>query len=96
MPNTKTIRALKAAHRGKLVPAGPPDELVASLNKGDHRKFSRRGRRVVRLDEFTDEEIALIANSEQRSDDAYIDDLLEPNEQLRRTVRASAPRGKRK
>jgi DNA-damage-inducible protein J len=32
VPNEETIEAIKAARRGDLVTAGPPDRLLASLN----------------------------------------------------------------
>jgi DNA-damage-inducible protein J len=32
VPNDETIEAMKAARRGELVTAGPPDKLIASLN----------------------------------------------------------------
>jgi DNA-damage-inducible protein J len=32
VPNEKTIEAMKAARRGKLVTVGPPGKLLASLN----------------------------------------------------------------
>ena len=31
-PNAETVRAMKAARRGKLVKAGKPDKLLRSLN----------------------------------------------------------------
>ena len=34
-PNAETIEAMRAARRGELVPAGKPDNLLASLNAGD-------------------------------------------------------------
>lgn len=35
VPNAETIAAMKAARRGELVTAGPPDKLIASLNADD-------------------------------------------------------------
>ena len=32
-PNQETIDAIKAARRGELVTAGPPDALIVSLNE---------------------------------------------------------------
>jgi len=32
VPNAETIEAIKAARRGDLVTAGPPDQFLASLN----------------------------------------------------------------
>ena len=33
VPNDETIEAMKAARRGELTTAGPPDKLVANLNE---------------------------------------------------------------
>ena len=35
IPNTKTVKAMKAARRGELVVAGRPDELLGRLNADD-------------------------------------------------------------
>ena len=35
VPNDETIEAMKAARRGELVTAGPPDKLLTSLNADD-------------------------------------------------------------
>jgi DNA-damage-inducible protein J len=35
VPNAETIRAMKAARRGKLVTAGKPGKLLAALNEDD-------------------------------------------------------------
>jgi len=35
IPNDETIKAMKAARRGKLVTAGTPDHLLEKLNAGD-------------------------------------------------------------
>jgi DNA-damage-inducible protein J len=35
VPNAKTVAAMKAARRGKLVTAGKPGKLLASLNADD-------------------------------------------------------------
>jgi DNA-damage-inducible protein J len=34
-PNDETIEAMKAARRGEVVTAGPPDKLLGSLNEDD-------------------------------------------------------------
>jgi hypothetical protein len=47
--------------------ATPPDE---------YAPLRRRDRRVVRLEEFTDAEMALIATTEVLADDAHLDDEL--------------------
>jgi hypothetical protein len=63
LPNAKTIRAMKAARRGELVEAGSPDKLLASPRENDHAR-KRHDRRVVRLEDFTEEEMALIAKGD--------------------------------
>ncbi|HKO08934.1 MAG TPA: type II toxin-antitoxin system RelB/DinJ family antitoxin [Alphaproteobacteria bacterium] len=35
VPNDETIEAMKAARRGEVVTAGPPDKLLTSLNADD-------------------------------------------------------------
>ena len=35
VPNARTIQAMKAARRGKLVKVGSPKDLLTSLNEGD-------------------------------------------------------------
>jgi len=35
VPNEETIKAMKAARRGKLITAGAPDRLLEKLNAGD-------------------------------------------------------------
>jgi DNA-damage-inducible protein J len=35
VPNAETIKAMKAARRGKLVTAGKPGKLLAALNEDD-------------------------------------------------------------
>jgi len=35
VPNAETIKAMKAARRGKLVTAGKPGKLLAGLNEDD-------------------------------------------------------------
>ena len=35
VPNSETVAAMKAARRGELIHAGPPDDLLRSLNAGD-------------------------------------------------------------
>ena len=73
MPNAKTIRAIKAARRGELVTVGSTDELLASLNDDVRAKPDRRGRRAMRLEDFTDEEMCLIAKVEAPAENACLD-----------------------
>jgi PHD/YefM family antitoxin component YafN of YafNO toxin-antitoxin module len=48
------------------------DRLVV-LSADEYARLKRRDRRVVRLEEFTDEEMALIAQAEARPEDAHLD-----------------------
>ena len=40
---------------------------------GEYDRLKRQGRRVVRLEDFTDEEMTLIAQAETRTEDDYLD-----------------------
>lgn len=51
------------------------DRLVV-ISADEYARLKRRDRRVVRLEEFTEEEMALIAKAEPRPDDAHLDDEL--------------------
>ena len=42
-------------------------------HEGHHSRPKRRDRRVVRLEDFTAEEMALIARGEARAEDAHLD-----------------------
>ena len=48
------------------------DRLVV-LSAEEYARLKRRDRRVVRLEDFTDEEMALIARAETRPEDAHLD-----------------------
>jgi PHD/YefM family antitoxin component YafN of YafNO toxin-antitoxin module len=48
------------------------DRLVV-LSADEYARLKRRDRRVVRLEEFTDEEMALIAHAEAHPEDAHLD-----------------------
>jgi PHD/YefM family antitoxin component YafN of YafNO toxin-antitoxin module len=48
------------------------DQLVI-LSAEEYARLKRRDRRVVRLEDFTDEEMALIANAEVSAADAHLD-----------------------
>ena len=48
------------------------DRLVL-LSADEYMRLKRRDRRVVRLEEFTEEEMALIARDEARPEDAHLD-----------------------
>jgi prevent-host-death family protein len=51
------------------------DRLVL-LSVEEYERLKRRDRRVVRLEDFTDEEMALIATAEVPSEYAHLDDEL--------------------
>src|SRR5438309_11875227 len=51
------------------------DRLVV-LSADEYARLRRRDRRVVRLEDFTDEEMALIASTETPADIAHLDDEL--------------------
>jgi PHD/YefM family antitoxin component YafN of YafNO toxin-antitoxin module len=48
------------------------DRLVV-LSADEYARLKRRDRRVVRLEDFTDEEMALIATAKARPEDAHLD-----------------------
>jgi PHD/YefM family antitoxin component YafN of YafNO toxin-antitoxin module len=52
------------------------DRLVM-LSADEYARLKRRDRRVVRLEDFTDEEMALIAQAEVPAEYAYLDAELE-------------------
>jgi hypothetical protein len=43
------------------------------LSAEEYARLKRRDRRVVRLEDFTDEEMALIAKADVRPEDAHLD-----------------------
>jgi PHD/YefM family antitoxin component YafN of YafNO toxin-antitoxin module len=51
------------------------DRLVV-LSADEYERLKRRDRRVVRLEDFTDEEMALIAGVEPSGEDDHLDDEL--------------------
>jgi prevent-host-death family protein len=51
------------------------DRLVL-MSVEEYDRLKRRDRRVVRLEDFTDEEMALIARAEVPAEHAYLDDEL--------------------
>lgn len=51
------------------------DRLVM-LSSEEYARLKRRDRRVVRLEEFTDEEMALIAKAEAPAEHSHLDDDL--------------------
>ena len=48
-------------------------ERLVMLSAEEYRRLKRRDRRVVRLEDFSEEEMALIANSEPDRDHAHLD-----------------------
>jgi len=48
------------------------DRLVM-LSADEYARLKRRDRRVVRLEDFTEDEMALIARTEPRPEDAHLD-----------------------
>jgi PHD/YefM family antitoxin component YafN of YafNO toxin-antitoxin module len=48
------------------------DRLVL-VSADEYARLKRRDRRVVRLEDFTEEEMALIARADARPDDAHLD-----------------------
>ena len=48
------------------------DRLVV-LSADEYARLKRRDRRVVRLEDFTEEEIALIAQTKARPEDSHLD-----------------------
>jgi PHD/YefM family antitoxin component YafN of YafNO toxin-antitoxin module len=48
------------------------DRLVV-LSAEEYARLKRRDRRAVRLEDFTDEEMALIASAKARPEDAHLD-----------------------
>ncbi|MGB9369083.1 MAG: hypothetical protein WCE79_24020 [Xanthobacteraceae bacterium] len=42
-------------------------------HEGHHSRLKRRDRRVVRLEDFTEDEMALIARAQARGEDAQLD-----------------------
>ena len=61
------------------------------ISAEEYARLKRRDRRVVRLEDFTVDEMTQVANAEQPSVDAFVDDPPEPNERLRRTMKTPAP-----
>ncbi len=51
------------------------DRLVM-LSADEYERLKRRDRRVVRLEDFTEDEMALIARTETRAEDAHLDSEL--------------------
>ena len=49
------------------------EERLVLLSVEEYKRLKRRDRRVVRLEEFTDEEMALIATAEVPAEHAHVD-----------------------
>ncbi|MBX9841383.1 MAG: type II toxin-antitoxin system Phd/YefM family antitoxin [Xanthobacteraceae bacterium] len=62
----------KALSEPVIVTKNGRDRLVI-ISAEEYARLKRRDRRVVRLEDFTDEEMALIANATPSADDADLD-----------------------
>ena len=62
----------KALTEPVIITKNGRDRLVV-LSAEEYARLKRRDRRVVRLEDFTDEEMALIAKAEARPEDAHLD-----------------------
>jgi PHD/YefM family antitoxin component YafN of YafNO toxin-antitoxin module len=65
----------KALIEPLTVTRGGQDDIVV-LSAEEYQRLKRRDRRVVSLEEFTDEEMALIAKAEVPAEYAYLDEEL--------------------
>lgn len=64
--------ANKAQNEPLVLTENGRDTLVV-LSADEYARLKRRDRRVVRLEEFTEEEIALIARTEPADEDIHLD-----------------------
>jgi PHD/YefM family antitoxin component YafN of YafNO toxin-antitoxin module len=62
----------KAQSEPIVITEGGRDRLVV-LSAEEYERLKRRDRRVVKLEDFTEEEMALIARSEPSREDAHLD-----------------------
>lgn len=62
----------QALNEPVTITRGGQDQLVL-LSVEEYERLRRRDRRVVRLEDFTDEEMALIAQAEVPSEHAHLD-----------------------
>jgi len=62
----------KALSEPVVITKNGRDRLVV-LSAEEYARLKRRDRRVVRLEDFSDEEMARIARTEARPDDAHLD-----------------------
>lgn len=70
----KNYRALadKAQSEPVVITENDRDRLVV-LSAEEYARLKRRDRRVVKLEDFTEDEMALIARAESSPDDAHLD-----------------------
>jgi PHD/YefM family antitoxin component YafN of YafNO toxin-antitoxin module len=70
----KNYRAIadKAQSEPIVITEDGRDRLVV-LSADEYERLKRRDRRVVKLEDFTEEEMALIARSEPPQEDAHLD-----------------------
>jgi PHD/YefM family antitoxin component YafN of YafNO toxin-antitoxin module len=62
----------KARSEPIVITEGGRDRLVM-LSAEEYERLKRRDRRVVKLEDFTEEEMALIAQAEPSQEDAHLD-----------------------
>ena len=62
----------KALSEPVVIAENGRDQLVM-LSAEEYARLKRRDRRVVRLEDFTDEEVALIANADAHPEDVHLD-----------------------
>ncbi len=65
----------KALNEPVVITKNGRDRFVM-LSAEEYARLKRRDRRVVRLEDFTDEEMELIAKAEVPADDAHLDEEL--------------------
>jgi PHD/YefM family antitoxin component YafN of YafNO toxin-antitoxin module len=65
----------KAQSEPVVITENDRDRLVV-LSAEEYARLKRRDRRVVRLEDFTDAEMALIARAEPAAEDAHLDEEL--------------------
>ncbi|MBZ0141011.1 MAG: type II toxin-antitoxin system Phd/YefM family antitoxin [Pseudorhodoplanes sp.] len=65
----------KAQSEPVVITENDRDRLVV-LSAEEYARLKRRDRRVVRLEDFTDAEMALIASVEPAAEDAHLDEEL--------------------
>lgn len=67
---------VEKAQRTPLVITEDDRDQFVLLSAEEYARLKRRDRRVVRLEDFTDDEMALIARADSRPEDAALDSEL--------------------